>query len=270
MKQIGIDAGGSLTKLAYMEQGTLHTKTYSNTEMDAMIQWLAITASNAELLLTGGRREEVGERTSLPVKYMDEFQALVEGTRYLLQTERNWKEVDPYLLVSIGTGTSMFAVQSNSYERVLGSGIGGGTFMGLGHLLTGERTFSNLVQLANKGDQKQSDLLVKDIYTGNTDTPILGELTAANLGKAHLNDHATKEDHMASVVQLIGESLLTLATQVAVSHNMKSLVFIGSTLNGNTPLKTVLESFQEMLPYDPIFLDKGSHAGAIGALLAKE
>lgn len=42
--------------------------------------------------------------------------------------------------------------------------MGGGTFWGLGSLLTKARGFDELLHLASEGDHRNVDLLVKDIY----------------------------------------------------------------------------------------------------------
>lgn len=54
----------------------------------------------------------------------------------------------------------------SSYERIGGTSLGGGTFWGLGTLLTGARGFDQLLDLASSGDHRNVDLLVKDIYGG--------------------------------------------------------------------------------------------------------
>ena len=48
-----------------------------------------------------------------------------------------------------------------------GSSQGGLTLLGLGALLTGSSTYSELMELASKGDRRNIDLLVKD--TAGTD-----------------------------------------------------------------------------------------------------
>ena len=42
--------------------------------------------------------------------------------------------------------------------------MGGGTFWGLGSLLTKAQGFDELLELASQGDHRKIDLLVKDIY----------------------------------------------------------------------------------------------------------
>lgn len=265
MRRIGIDAGGSLIKIAYMERGMLHVKTYPNMEMEQLLKWLKTMAPDAILHVTGGKGGQLTINATQKCQQIDEFQALVEGTRYLLDQEKHGSSAE-YIVVSIGTGTSIFYVTPERFERLSGSGVGGGTLMGLGSLISGEKDFLKLVDLAAEGNHKNSDLLVKDIYAPD-DAPIFGNLTAANFGKAHEIEHASPADHMAALMQLIGETLILLAGQSAQAERIKKIVFIGSTLDGNKPLQHVLSSFQDRMAYEPVFLKRGAYAGAIGALL---
>ncbi|KAK0633121.1 pantothenate kinase [Immersiella caudata] len=73
--------------------------------------------------------------------------------------------VYPYLLVNIGSGVSFLKVSGpREYERVGGTSLGGGTLWGLLSLLTGARTFDEMLDLASRGDNTTVDMLVGDIY----------------------------------------------------------------------------------------------------------
>ncbi|KAK0729968.1 fumble-domain-containing protein [Lasiosphaeris hirsuta] len=73
--------------------------------------------------------------------------------------------VYPYLLVNIGSGVSFLKVSGpRKYERVGGTSLGGGTLWGLLSLLTGARTFDEMLDLASRGDNTTVDMLVGDIY----------------------------------------------------------------------------------------------------------
>lgn len=267
MNIIGIDAGGSLVKLAYFDHGKIHTKTFSSLDMDAVFEWLSILSPNAELFVTGGKVRAFKKLPSFNYHLVDEFQAVTRGASYLLKEKAiNYEE---YILVNIGTGTSIFHVTHKSYERVLGSGIGGGTLMGLGYLITRKNDFQTFTTMASNGDSQKSDLLVRDIYEPE-EPPIYGDLTAANLGKAHLNKDATEHDHLASVMRMIGETILLLASQVAAAKQLKQIVFVGGTVTNNPALKEVFAQFRDMMSYEPVFLEKGTHTGAIGALLENQ
>ncbi|KAK3694817.1 fumble-domain-containing protein [Podospora appendiculata] len=73
--------------------------------------------------------------------------------------------VYPYLLVNIGSGVSFLKVTGpRNYQRVGGTSLGGGTLWGLLSLLTGARTFDEMLELASNGDNSKVDMLVGDIY----------------------------------------------------------------------------------------------------------
>lgn len=74
-------------------------------------------------------------------------------------------DVYPYLLVNIGSGVSMIKVSGpRQFQRVGGTHLGGGTFWGLMSLLTGARTFDEMLAMADRGDNAGVDMLVGDIY----------------------------------------------------------------------------------------------------------
>jgi type II pantothenate kinase len=74
-------------------------------------------------------------------------------------------DIYPYLLVNIGSGVSMVKVSGpRQFERIGGTSLGGGTLWGLLSLLTGARTFDAMLELAEKGNNSEVDMLVGDIY----------------------------------------------------------------------------------------------------------
>ncbi|KAL2158409.1 hypothetical protein VTH06DRAFT_4457 [Thermothelomyces fergusii] len=75
------------------------------------------------------------------------------------------ENVYPYLLVNIGSGVSFLKVSGpREYQRVGGTSLGGGTLWGLLSLLTGARSFDEMLELASQGDNTKVDMLVGDIY----------------------------------------------------------------------------------------------------------
>ncbi|KAF3917285.1 hypothetical protein AA313_de0206072 [Arthrobotrys entomopaga] len=75
------------------------------------------------------------------------------------------EDIYPYLLVNIGSGVSMIKVSGpQKFERIGGTSLGGGTLWGLLSLLTGARSFDEMLKLADKGDNTTVDMLVGDIY----------------------------------------------------------------------------------------------------------
>lgn len=78
------------------------------------------------------------------------------------------ENIYPYLLVNIGSGVSFLKVSGpRKYERVGGTSLGGGTLWGLLSLLTGARSFDEMLDNAAQGDNSNVDMLVGDIYGGD-------------------------------------------------------------------------------------------------------
>ncbi|MGE6752959.1 type II pantothenate kinase [Rossellomorea sp. NPDC071047] len=259
MSVIGVDAGGTLTKVVYEENGRLHYKTFTSEQQGSVLQWLTIPAQNHKLYITGGKAEKWAE--AFPqVRIVGEFKAVCRGAKLLLKEEKN--DLNQFILINIGTGTSIFKVDENGCERLLGSGLGGGTLMGLGGLLTGESDYYELVRLSKEGKRELVDLSVGDVYE-TMNSPVPQHLTAANFAKG--DSSSKKEDKLRALTNLIAETIILLASQASQAHNIEHFVFIGSTLKSNPALKEDLIQFQDMLSYTPLFPEKGAYAGSLGA-----
>lgn len=267
MKEImaGIDAGGSLIKIAYEENKKIHYKKYAISDIDQAVSWLKMVVGNVKVALTGGKAHFIQKVYFPNGVIIPEFEATCEGARlFLLEEGKTLQE--PFLLVNIGTGTSWHFVDGEKYERILGSGVGGGIFTGLGSILTAEEDFQRLTVLANEGEKGNVDLLVRDIYESD-EPPIDGDLTAANFAKGTNVKH-TDADRMAALTNMIVETIVLLTLQAAAIHKTKQVVFIGSTLIGNHSLRKGLEFYMNMLGLSAEFLENGEYCGAAGALFS--
>lgn len=93
----------------------------------------------------------------------------------------------PYLLVNIGSGVSMIKVSGpREYQRIGGTSLGGGTLWGLLSLITGARTFDDMLAMAEKGDNTNVDMLVGDIYgSGYGKIGLKAETIASSFGKVY-------------------------------------------------------------------------------------
>lgn len=262
---IGIDAGGSLIKMVYEEKGRMHFRKLPNGEMDDALGWLKMVSANKTIFLTGGRAGKLKAEFFPEAEIVDEFTAACEGANYLMMKE-GMPKGEKSLLINIGTGTSWFKIEGEYFERVLGSGIGGGTFMGIGKLLADSSDFTTLVELTASGEKGSVDLLVKDIYHPE-EPPIPGDLTASNFAKTEAINASSSADKMASFSNMIAETITLLTVQSASLYGIKKVIFIGSTLAGNKPLLQSLDLYCRMSGLDPIFLQNGEFSGAIGALL---
>ena len=268
-KVIGVDTGGTLTKLAYMNnEGQLQLEVFPSNKMELVKDWLAAHPEVEEIGLTGGRTEQLREKlqTMKNVQYLVEFEATLKGVQYLMQKEGH--ELSEAIITNIGTGTSIHHMQGNSHTRIGGTGIGGGTLIGLSTIMTGVKTFEEVTTLAQQGKRDTIDLLVKDIYQG-MDTPIAGTLTASNFGKVGISksNEYPVEDILATTQGLVGEVITTLSIQLAEQYKTEHIVYIGSTLTDNAHLKAVIANYTILKKHTPIFLKDCGFSGAVGALL---
>jgi type II pantothenate kinase len=266
MKQCkaGIDAGGTLIKIVYQENERMHFKKFSINQLDSAMSWLNISAPSLKVSLAGGKASVIQKKYFQDSGIIPEFQATCEGVRFLLAHENKSIE-ENYLIVNIGTGTSWHVVNGEKVERILGSGMGGGTFTGLGALLTKVQGYQQLTILANEGNKGNVDMLVKDIYE-SSESPVNGDLTAANFAKGKKLDH-TEADRLASLSNMIAETICLLTSQAGAIHQVKSAVIVGSAIVGNNTLRNALDYYMNMVGLTPVFLEKGEYCGAIGAYL---
>src|SRR5262249_28098306 len=143
---------------------------------------------------------------------------------------------DRYLLVSLGTGTSVLAVEDGRVERVGGTALGGGTVLGLGRLLLGVESFQELAAMAERGDRRTVDLLIGDVYRGRN-APLLGDLPAASFAKLA---STRPEDLAHALMGLVGENVALLCGGLARGVHVEAVVYCGSTLSENPALRRIV------------------------------
>ncbi len=176
--------------------------------------------------VTGGRSASLhAPEADLPVEAVDESRAVAAGAL-------RCGVADPAIVVSLGTGTGMvLARPPDEPLRLLGSGIGGGTLIGLSRLLLGTEDVAEIGGLAQRGDASRCDLTVGDIV-GGAIGPIGASATAAHFGRLTRADGSSRpEDVAAALVGLIGQNALRLAIDAVVLHGARSIVLLGHVLD---------------------------------------
>jgi type II pantothenate kinase len=267
---VGVDVGATLAKIAFRNPaGALEFQFEPALALDAVAELVA-ERKPERLGITGGGAAELSRRLEGDAVAVNEFAAWGAGAQALLESDGG-APGDRFLLASVGTGTSVMLVDGMAVQRVGGTGLGGGTIVGLGSLLLGPRSFADLVALAASGDRRNVDLLVSDIYRRAGEIPLAADLTAANFGKAA---HGTGEPEAADVAHalmgLVGESIALICAGLRGALQVKHVVFGGSTLRNNAPLTDTLAQILGFTGARPTFLDNGEYAGALGALLLAE
>lgn len=197
---IAVDIGGSLAKVVYSPRGSgkLRFKTVETEKIDKFVQLLhRIIAkhnggsyTDTRIVATGGGAFKFQQlldsefsQLGQPIVQFDEMACLIKGLDFFIHEidneiftyndsegfdtvpKNNDSSVYPYMLVNIGSGVSILKVsQPNDFVRVGGSSLGGGTLWGLLSLITGAKTYDQMLEWAQAGDNTNVDMLVGDIY----------------------------------------------------------------------------------------------------------
>src|SRR5881409_3740450 len=259
----GADVGATLVKLAVRDaRGDTSTDTLPADELDAVAERLR-DVSPIVLGLTGGGAPRLVERLSRPAVRVGEFEAWAQGARQLLGRAAP----ERFLVVSVGTGTSALLVEAGAVARVGGTALGGGTILGLGTALIGERDFDAIAALAQQGDRRCVDLLIRDVYPAG-DFLLPGDVNAASFAKLARPESApaAAADLAHAIMGLVGENIGLICAGLAARANAELIAFGGGTLRANPALTAILGGVCAALGRMPNFLADGQHTGALGAL----
>lgn len=204
----------------------------------------------------------------------------------------------PYLLVNIGSGVSFLKVTGQrSYERVGGTSLGGGTLWGLLSLLTGARSFDDMLDQAGDGDNTKVDMMVGDIYGADYDKiGLKSTAIASSFGKVFrmkLQAESTAEDSenptdgksvppgvpfsasdiSRSLLYAVSNNIGQLAYLQSQLHNLSDIYFGGSFIRGHRQTMNTLSyaiKFWSKGQKQAYFLRHEGYLGAVGAFLKRQ
>lgn len=264
---LGIDAGTSAVKLAVLDgeklvlthyernlgssMETLNRALWNSGARDLELTAAAVTGLNG----SNCHPEEMG----LPLYGVSEIDAIGRGGRYLGGLEKA-------MIVNLGSGSTFVLADGDAYTHLGGTGVGGGTLIGLGRRLLGVSDPLKLAALAAKGDLGRVDLRIGDLFAG-TET-LQPELTASNLAK--FDPDATDADWAAGIFNLVLQTVGTMAILACGGRGVEDIVLLGG-LALLEPAGRCFEHFNRMYPQRFFIADNPACATALGAaLLLKE
>ncbi len=148
------------------------------------------------------------------------------------------------IVVSMGTGTALIHAQFDGKkpktEYLGGTGMGGGTLVGLCRKLLGVDTIEHIEQLAADGDLSNIDLRIKDISRNHLYNGINENLTASNFG--NVSDLATPSDLALGVANMVAETVAMLSIFAARSYGIRDIVLTGNL----TAIESIRKVFVEL------------------------
>lgn len=231
-------------------------------------------AAFARIAVTGGRHRTLPDRlprrlphttADLPLIAVNELTAIGRGGQAVGLAPHD-DPATPLLVVSAGSGTAVVAARHRSYAHVTGSGVGGGTLLGLGRLLLGSTDASDIDALAQRGDANGADLSLRDVISGPIGA-LPPDATAVNFGRlAHAVHDASREDLAAALMTLVGQVIAITAINAARAERLERVVVIGH-MTDMPNFRAVLDRVGAYYGMELTLPAHGGFATALGALL---
>ena len=265
---IGIDVGGSTTKIVGFQGKEMIAPQFvkaSDPLTSLFGAFGKFTAENnidlsdiEKIFLTGvGSSYITKPLYGLPCERVAEFDCIARGGIYL----SGLKEA---IVVSMGTGTAiLYADNEGNHHYFGGTGIGGGTVVGLSRKMLGMNQIEHIVEIAKEGSLDRVDLKIKDMFAGNS--TLAGNMTAANFGK--ISDMASNGDIALSILNMVFETAAMLGIFAARSKNLHDIVLTGN-LTSIPQAKPIFNDLQKIFDMNFIIPDCAQFSTAIGAALS--
>jgi len=264
---IGIDIGGTTTDIVGLLNGELLNPltvkaddpvTSAAGALGKFLENKNLSLDDVQLIAaTGvGAGKIQNQLFGIPVKMVEEFDAI--GTAGIFLS--GLKEA---VVVSMGTGTAVVTVKGGKIFHWGGSGVGGGTLLGLARKMLNINTIHTLVEKAKRGKLERVDLTVGDIAGRSLDN-LPASITASNFGK--MSDEATDEDIALAILNLVAQTIGVMGIAAARSAEIKDIILTGK-LSGISQMKTILEKVANLYQSKFIIPDHADFATAIGAAI---
>ncbi|XP_076906354.1 pantothenate kinase 2-like [Bidens hawaiensis] len=286
--------------------GRLHFVKFETAKINECLEFIhskqlhRADVDNAVIKATGGGAYKFAnlfkEKLGVVMDKEDEMNCLVAGANFLLKAIRHeafthkeghkeFVQIDhndlyPYLLVNIGSGVSLIKVDGDGkFQRVSGTNVGGGTYWGLGRLLTKCKSFDELLELSQRGDNSSVDMLVGDIY-GGLDYSKIGlsaSTIASSFGKAisenkEIEDYRP-EDISLSLLRMISYNIGQISYLTALQLGIKRIFFGGFFIRGHAYTMDTISfaiQFWSKGGAEAMFLRHEGFLGALGAFMSYE
>ena len=275
---LGIDVGGSTTKIVgFRSAGRANRDNGDPREQIGMLQVRAadqITSlygaignflhkydtglDDVELInLTGVGASFIDDPIyGINTCKVDEFQAIGRGALHL-------SGLGEALVVSLGTGTAFVRAGAEGMTHIGGSGVGGGTIIGLATRMLGKSDFDAILSLAADGNLENVDLTVSDIL-GREIPTLPAHLTAANFGK--IKSTASEADIALGIINMVLQAAGMLAVFAARGDSVRDVVLTGS-LTAIPQAESIFARFKATTTLAFSIPPDAVYATAIGAAL---
>ncbi len=272
---IGIDVGGSTTKIVGFtkENGTERliqpifvratdpiTALYG--AFGKFTDQNNIELSDIEIIkVTGVGSSKITKPIyGLKCEHVSEFDCIGLGGLYL-------SGLDEAIIASLGTGTALIhARRGAKMEYLGGTGVGGGTLVGLSKRMLGMDDIAHIQELAENGNLDMIDWRIGNISKKNILPGAPDKMTASNFG--NISDLATKSDIALGIINMVFETIAMVAMFAARNYKLRDIVLTGN-LTTLVKAPEIFGNLNTMFDLNFIIPDNAQFGTVIGAALTK-
>ena len=269
---IGIDVGGSTTKIVASYGGKINFPQFVRAADPITSVYGAFgkfTTQNGldlsdieKVIVTGVGSSYIKKSIyGLPLTKAVEFDCVRRGGLYL-------SGLSDAIVISMGTGTAIVHAKKSddavTTSYLGGTGVGGGTLVGLSKKMLGMDDIDHIVELAEGGELDNVDLRVKDLTEAGASISLPPDMTASNFGK--LSDIASPADIARGIINMVFETVGVLGVFAARKENVRNIVLTGN-LATISPAEKIFENLSSTFGVNFIIPENAQFATAIGAAL---
>lgn len=206
-----------------------------------------------KIIITGSKTEGIDfNKISIDTIKLDELEAVANIVRFL--------NIDKGLVVNIGTGTSFTLYDKGKHYHISGTGLGGGTFLGLSQRLLNTTNLETIKELACCGDITKVNVNVSEIC--NKDIGWLSkDITASNFGKLQ----GEREDVACGIHSLVAESITAMIKGITYNTHVNSIILCGGLIE-NSLVRQLISRNLEIFDLQHKFLDNPRFGTCLGAI----
>lgn len=264
---IGIDVGGSTTKIiGYRDGGIFSPLIVKANDPKASLYGAfgkflsenSLSISDVEKIMVTGVGSSYCDEDlfGIPTRRIEEFNAIGAGGLFLSKLKKA-------VIVSMGTGTAFVSANGEDACHLGGTGVGGGTLLGLSNKILNVRSFDDLIKTATDGNLSHVDLSIEDI--SNTQMENLPfHITASNFGK--ISDLATSSDLALGIINLVFQTIGVMAMFASRMENTKNVVLTGNLTNV-PQVHEIFDIMASLYNINFIIPEHSEYATATGAAL---
>ncbi|MEM1556575.1 MAG: hypothetical protein QXZ64_03355 [Candidatus Bathyarchaeia archaeon] len=270
---IGLDIGASLTKVVLVDENLriigyeiLPSGDPRGTALKALeCLFKAIGPAYREnagvIVATGGGSRFLGDKVlGIPLTWINEIKAIGLGGSTL-------SGMGDCLVVSAGTGTALVIVREDGkiIRHIGGTGVGGGTILGLSWRLLRVLDFRALEKMALRGDPNKVDLTVGDLIGGPIGI-LPADVTASNFGK--ILGEPSPEDIAAGIFNMVSQTIGVVSSMAAKAYGLEDKVIITGMLAKSKLFSKIIYETTKLFSVNIYIPENCELASAIGAIAA--